>query len=172
MPFDYSEFKKFQNNMQKMQKEFNDFLKKFLLEEAIRAWILTKENTPVDTGLLRNMWQVGDSKNVVAVDHSKEATQKFIQDYIRSTEATLKSVKIEGNDLLIEIYNNVEYAGWVEDGHRQEVGRYVPAIGKRLKNSYVEGKHMAKIAIEQIEREIPARFEKQFKGWLKSLEII
>lgn len=34
---------------------------------------------------------------------------------------------------------NVEYAPYVEYGHHQEPGRYVPAIGKRLVASYVAG---------------------------------
>lgn len=40
------------------------------------------------------------------------------------------------------IYNNVEYAAHVEYGHRQKPGRYVPAIGKRLKKGFVPGKKM------------------------------
>lgn len=38
-----------------------------------------------------------------------------------------------------EVGYSAEYAPHVEYGHRQEVGRYVPAIGKRLVASYVEG---------------------------------
>lgn len=38
-----------------------------------------------------------------------------------------------------EIYPTVGYAGWVHDGHKQEVGRFVPAIGKRLVNPFVKG---------------------------------
>jgi hypothetical protein len=33
------------------------------------------------------------------------------------------------------------YAPYVEYGHRQNVGQYVPAIGKRLKAAYVPGQH-------------------------------
>lgn len=44
-----------------------------------------------------------------------------------------------GKHYRAEIYNNIEYAPYVENGHRQEVGRYVPAIGKRLVRSFVEG---------------------------------
>ncbi len=43
----------------------------------------------------------------------------------------------------------VEYAPWVEFGHRQKVGRYVPAIGKRLVNKYVPAKPFLKPAIEK-----------------------
>ena len=37
------------------------------------------------------------------------------------------------------IGTGVEYAPYVEYGHHQEPGRYVPALGKRLVASYVAG---------------------------------
>lgn len=46
------------------------------------------------------------------------------------------------------IGTNVEYAPYVEFGHHQEVGRFVPAIGKRLTSDYVAGKPYLKPAIE------------------------
>lgn len=42
------------------QKDFNSFLKKFLIEMAERVIARTKPRTPVDTGALRNAWQLGD----------------------------------------------------------------------------------------------------------------
>ena len=50
---------------------------------------------------------------------------------------TIGEVKHEGNDCIIEVINPLEYASYVEYGHRQEPGRYVPAIGKRLKRAWV-----------------------------------
>lgn len=46
------------------------------------------------------------------------------------------------------IGTNVTYAPYVELGHNQEVGRYVPAIGKRLVASHVDGKPYLKPAVE------------------------
>lgn len=46
------------------------------------------------------------------------------------------------------IGTNVEYAPYVELGHHQQPGRYVPAIGKRLKASYVKGKPFIRPAAE------------------------
>lgn len=45
----------------------------------------------------------------------------------------------EGDDTEL-IGSDVEYASYVELGHHQEVGRYVPAIGKRLVRPFVPGK--------------------------------
>lgn len=60
-----------------------------------------------------------------------------------------------GKHYRAEIYNNIEYAPWVENGHRQEVGRYVPAIGKRLVRSFVEGKHMLRDSLFDLQRAAP-----------------
>ena len=47
----------------------------------------------------------------------------------------------------VTIGTNVEYAAPVELGHRQEPGRYVPAIGKRLVRDYVPPKPYLKPAV-------------------------
>lgn len=47
--------------------------------------------------------------------------------------------QMEG-DKTVAIGTPVEYAPYVEFGHHQQPGRYVPAIGKRLVKDYVEGK--------------------------------
>lgn len=41
------------------------------------------------------------------------------------------------NEVTVIIGTNVEYAPYVEFGHHQEVGRYVPAIKKRLVKEFV-----------------------------------
>ena len=57
-----------------------------------------------------------------------------------------------GNIFLARVgpdYNTAKYAIYVETGHAQEPGRYVPALGKRLVAAWVEGKwYMAKTAIQ------------------------
>ena len=63
--------------------------------------------------------------------------------------------KRSGKHYRAEIYNNIEYAPYVENGHRQEVGRYVPAIGKRLVRSFVEGKHMLRDSLFDLQKAAP-----------------
>ncbi|MFW2500411.1 HK97 gp10 family phage protein [Clostridium diolis] len=70
------------------------------------------------------------------------------------------------NSWTIKIGSSIEYAQAVEDGHKQEVGRYVPAIGKKLVKEFVPGKHMIRDNVdiyqdiltssinERIEREV------------------
>ena len=48
----------------------------------------------------------------------------------------------------VYVGSDVEYAPFVEFGHHQQVGRYVPAIGKRLVREFVPAKPYLKPAIE------------------------
>lgn len=51
-----------------------------------------------------------------------------------------------GSVFSVGISNNTDYAEHYEYGHRQQPGRYVPALGKRLKASYVKGQYTFRTA--------------------------
>ena len=53
---------------------------------------------------------------------------------------------------LVKVVNYAYYAEYVEYGHRQEPGRFVPKIGKRLKHSWVRGQFFAKRTGENVRR--------------------
>lgn len=74
-----------------------------------------------------------------------------------------------GDYLEVEIYNPVEYAEFVEYGHRQEPGRYMPALGKRLKQSYVPGQYMLTISIKEVEALAPALIGKRSDEFMRRL---
>lgn len=74
-----------------------------------------------------------------------------------------------GTSILIEVYNNAEYASYVENGHRQEPGRYVPAIGKRLKASWVPGQHMLMSTLFKIDEQMPELLSSGLKSALEDL---
>lgn len=71
------------------------------------------------------------------------------------------SITHVGNKYIIEIINPMDYASYVEYGHRQTPGRYVPAIGRRLKVSWVNGKFMMTISISEMEAQIPSIIEEK-----------
>lgn len=64
----------------------------------------------------------------------------------------------EGDDTEL-IGTAVKYAPYVEFGHHQTPGRYVPAIGKRLVASYVPGKPYMAPALENHVSEYKEVFE-------------
>lgn len=63
----------------------------------------------------------------------------------------------------MELANNVEYADYVEYGHRQEPGRFVPAIGKRLKADYVQGSYMLRNGTSRLEEALPKALREAVK---------
>ena len=56
--------------------------------------------------------------------------------------------KVNMDEKAVYVGTDVEYAPYVEFGHHQKVGRYVPAIGKRLVREFVPAKPFLKPAIE------------------------
>lgn len=68
----------------------------------------------------------------------------------------------QGDDTEL-IGTSVEYAPYVEFGHHQTPGRYVPAIGKRLVASYVPGKPYLAPALENHISEYKEVFEKELE---------
>lgn len=73
----------------------------------------------------------------------------------------------KGRVYQIIIENPVEYASYVEYGHRQNVGQYVPAIGKRLKEPFVEGKLMMTVSVDEMQKELPSLLEKKMNDFFK-----
>ena len=82
---------------------------------------------------------------------------------------TVSDVRKNGGNYEIEVSNSTEYASYVEFGHRQTPERFVPAIGKRLKKSWVKGKFMLTISEDELKRQAPAVIEKKITEWLKKL---
>ena len=71
--------------------------------------------------------------------------------------------KLEGKEA-VYVGTNVEYAPYVELGHDQEAGRYVPAIGARLVASHVDGKPFIRPAVEDHADEYKEIAKKEFQN--------
>lgn len=112
-------------------------------------------------------------RNILFLEMTKHITADFLAEVMKrtpvgeGTTATVgdKTVKVSQGGTLrrswkagnVEnigeywtstVFNPIEYASYVEYGHRQTPGRFVPAIGKKLKRSWVEGQHMMQISAE------------------------
>lgn len=64
----------------------------------------------------------------------------------------------------VKIGSALPYAQAVEEGHFQEIGRYVPAIGKKLKRAFVPGKHMIGNSIEIYQKELQKSIQVRIKN--------
>lgn len=111
-------------------------------------------NAEITGGQLKN--EVKKSVKNVGETYKRNAeanTPVKTGDLRRSWE--LKGPFFSGTDISVELRNSKNYASFVENGHRQTPGRYVPAIGKRLKVSWVPGQHFLQKATNQTSNQIP-----------------
>lgn len=130
---EFSQLTKLADNVQALNDGVaNEFTKEVANEIAARLLRRIKQKTPV--GQYTDGRTGGTLRNGWAIG---QITQK-------------------GNSYTIEIINPVEYASYVEYGHRQTPGRFVPAIGKKLKKSWVKGRFMMTLSINEIEMQIPS----------------
>lgn len=102
-----------QNNISSLNEEITDNLAQHYLAEAIA-------NTPVGAIAISP-----DGKYRSESEHMR-----------RSWEAE------RINDTTVKVQNSASYASYVNDGHRQRPGRFVPVLGKRLTKSFVKGLHI------------------------------
>lgn len=86
--------------------------------------------------------------------------------------------------LTLEVGTNVEYAVWVEKGHTQQPGRYIPGYwetkngkevftydpaseqGLVLKEKWVKGKHYFESALRILDKLYPKLLEAKLQEWL------
>ena len=112
-----------------------------------------KELCPYDTGLLRN-------SITFAIGGEAPAIGGYVADR-PDNEGVVRSGKYEGSapaddpgKVSVYIGTNVEYAPYLELGHSQQVGRFVPAIKKRLKAPWVAARPFLRPALENNRQEI------------------
>lgn len=157
MAMDYSGFEKMLSGMIKLQQSHEVFIRSFLKELGLRALAQTKKLTPVGYGNLinlRNRWELSD-------------------------------VFRQGDELYIVLFNATKYALFVEEGHMQHA-RWVPGkwegnkfrymrgakTGMMLTTRWVSGFHMARISVTKVEMEMPARYNRAFTQFVKSLSLL
>ncbi len=157
--FDFKQYEKWVKNLHVATEEFELFLKQFLLEMAQRCIAKTKERTPVDTGALRNSWSIGSQKIELrgTGKFNKKTGHELVE--IDPDKSDVASILVVGNTMYVEIYNPMEYSSYVEYGHTTKNERFLM------------GKFMLTISIDEIRQQIPARFSKAFKEFIKRYEV-
>lgn len=133
--FDFSEMENMAKTFKKTldKRVIERFIQDFMLEMAYRAERKIKKRTPVGVGTP----SPGDLRRKWKVGR----------------------VERHGNAYVVEIFNNTEYASFVEFGHR---------TGADL-TGWVEGRFMMTISMKEIESELPRYLEKRQEQLLKKL---
>lgn len=111
-----------------------------------------KELCPVDTGYLRNSICHGRGGQYIQKHYS--ASKADENGEIRKGKCYVQLPSDDQYKRTAYVGTNVEYAPFVELGHAQQPGRFVPAIGKRLKADHVEAKPFLRPAWQDNMQEI------------------
>ena len=131
-----------------------NFIKSVSRELAGRLLRGAVNRTEVVSGVLRAGW---------TAKTEEEAKKGYWKDPV--VYASRLPVEKNGTNYTITVINPVHYASYVEYGHRQEVGRLVPGIG-RLKKHWVEGQFMLTKSEMELEGELPRIIEQKISKFL------
>lgn len=115
-----------------------------------RATVLLRNNARKNTPVAKSVKYKNDSGEVIG-EHKGGSLRKSLR------------IEMPGAAHDGMVGYTVHYAPHVEYGHRQQVGRYVPVLGKRLKASFVQGQYFLRKSVEETKPE----FQKDLKETLK-----
>lgn len=174
------DYKQLEKLVKKLEKMANFDVKKFCedVSRELAARLLAKviKRTPTGEGTfevlekdgVRKRYKIkngGTLKRGWTANTQAEAEGGKVpnaRDYANS----LKILRM-GNSYIVIVKNPVEYSSYVEFGHRQEPGRFVPAIGKRLKAAWVPGTFMLTISEKELESQLPKIIERKLTKFME-----
>ncbi len=169
---DFEQLKALQEKLQKLESiDLNKFCEDASKELVARLLALVIQATPVgeypkgtgkNGGTLRRGWTAKTHEEAAGDSGTPSAAQA--KAYARSLPIT----KV-GHTYTVEVINPVEYASYVEFGHRQTPGRFVPAIGKRLKESWVVGQYFLTASEEELQRMAPVIIQRKLNQLLREV---
>lgn len=134
---DYKQFEEFKQSIHKLDKGREEFIQSCVKELSARLLAKVIKRTPVGVyndgrvgGTLRRGWTAGENTEV----------------------------KQRGDKYVITISNPVEYAPYVEFGHRT-----------KNHNGWVNGKFMLTISVAEINNIAPTLLKKKLEDWLREV---
>lgn len=173
--FDFKEMEKLQKQIEQLERDRDRFCRECAKELAARLLAKVVKRTPVGKAPKLNGSKTVKIKGIngkgrTFLSKSGVILQKYWSGYKGGTLRrgwTSGEIQKVGDTYQIEVINPTKYASYVEYGHRQQPGRYVPALGISLKKAWVPGKFMLAISEQQLRSQAPAILEKKLYDYLK-----
>ncbi len=178
---DFRELKALEQRIDKLEKEdFDRLCRDTASQLAAMLLAKVKKRTPVGV-VPEDLYK--NKKATVTVTGEGGKKRKFLspeaaiyqQYWAGYTGGTLRNawtilpIEQHGNEYVVTIINPTEYASYVEYGHRQKPGRYVPALGKSLKAGWVKGRFMLTASLQELENQLPGILEQKLYTVLKEI---
>ena len=163
--FDMDEFAEFNRSLVKLSQSgsLQNFNKQVLKEMGAVYVREAKLNTPVG------------KRSVKFMQNGKVQTKYFDSEHTRQSWSVGR-YRLNERTGRIRVFNTSSYASFLNDGHRQEVGRFLPWIGQskggvmqggRLKKSWVDGAYMHEKAEKVVNKNAKRIMEITLKKWVK-----
>lgn len=168
--FNFSQMKRFRKQMEDLQRNQDKFCEECARHLAQRLLVKVKKRTPVGKApkLASKTVKVkgvgGKSRTFLTAQAA--CWSGYVGGTLRRSW-TVGEIRKAGDNYEIVISNPTQYASYVEYGHRQEPGRYVPAIGKKLKKAWAPGKFMMTISVRELEEQAPAMLERRLTDLIR-----
>lgn len=166
---DFRELEKFRDTMEQIgEHDAKELCKDCTKELAGRLLTKVVKRTPVgvkpngiDSKTMSDYWQgyVGGTLRRGWTAGNKVSN---LSEYAKTLP-----INVMSNGYRIDIINQVAYIAYVEYGHRQTPGRYVPALGKRLKSSWVKGQFMMTRSVAEVDSIAQSLVDKKVQKFLK-----
>lgn len=174
---DLSEFKRFtEKNVKQLKENYDKAIDDSLNELGGRLLNKVIRKTPVGKSI-KGFKYFGDKTGELArYTKGKNKGKYKTKTIINHIGGNLRrswyvSKLIKSNDKrFITLYNVARYAIYVEYGHRQEQGRFVPAIGKKLKANWVKGRFMMTNSVTEINKIRQAVFNRNLVKYMEGKE--
>lgn len=175
--FDFHEFENFAARFQQMADGLHGFcthmadqLAAELLRKCIKRTPVGQSVTQAEQGAARTV-QYRTKGGQLKFHTVQGKKYKFTLHHGGTLKRAWKASHVQqiGNSYVISVFNNTLYASYVEYGHRQEPGRFVPAIGKRLKKSWVPGKFMMTISANEVQNGMEAKIERALAKYMEQM---
>lgn len=172
---DYRQWVKFRDRLEKLEAvDIPKFQEDSVRELADRLLRKAKRKTP--TGKkprfdgIKTVKVKGTKRSRTFMTAKWTAYQQYWAGYVGGElkrNWKIGNVVKNGTVFEVEVFNQTPYASYVEFGHRQTPGRYVPALGKILKRGWVTGKFMLTISEKELQKDADKIVERKLEALLK-----
>ena len=148
--FDYSQFEQLYKNVETMRRDYDAWFEDYLLKEALIAWRMTKERTPVATGTLRGKWSISD------IERDGDSLFVYLVNVMEYASYMEEGFYQKG--------------GWVP-GIWKSNGKFQYVAGAKtgmmVKEKWFEGFHMAELSVMQVMSKTPMKFQREFERFMR-----
>ena len=153
---DFSELKAYAETLRSEveNRSFEDFLKRFLIDNAEQVLALAKPRTPKDTGATMASWGLGEENFHVRSAVNRSQRESWAAQEIDYRNLGLEIVKVDGNNMTLMLYNSMPYSSYLEYGTPGKPGW-----------KWAAGAHMMTISVDEVYNMMPSRYEQAFEKW-------